>query len=630
MSSTLRILHLEDIRNDAELVRATLDEEGVACEIVLVDTRADFLRALEGGRFDLILPDYKLPSFDSLAALAIAQEKCPDVPFITVSGTIGEERAIETLKSGATDYVLKHRLSRLAPSVRRALHEARERTERRRAEEALRKSEERLKRIVEHLPEGVCLLDGNMRVTLANPLGREHLRTLTSSGEGETLSGLGGHAIEDLLTPRPDGLPHEVTPVGSSGRTFTVEARPVVEETAEGGWVLLVKDVTHEREMLERVQRQDRLASVGQMAAGIAHDFNNMLTVMMGFAQMLEMEPEVPEKIKEDLNRIFSQGQRAAQLIRQILDFSRKSVVERQPVDLVAFLKEIMKLLERTLPESIRVAVRFDRGNYLVEASLTQLQQVMTNLAVNARDALPEGGELRVRLSNLLVASGQKPPLPEMGPGDWVVWTVSDTGMGMPPEVLAHIYEPFFTTKASGLGTGLGMAQVYGIVQQHGGYIDVWSEVNRGTTFTIYLPLLQITEASVKQAEVTPQMGHGETILLVEDQADVLGIVRAMLERLSYRVLTAANGQEAQEVFGRRRAEIALVLTDMVMPGMSGMELCQALRRQDPGAKIVAMTGYPLKEGGAMPQGIAGWIDKPVTLMRMAQAVRNALDEPVR
>ncbi len=492
----------------------------------------------------------------------------------------------------------------------------------------VRESESRLEGLVRHLPEGVCLLGGDRRLVLANPPAQDSLRALGGTEVGEALVRLGGQDIEVFLKPREDGPPHGIEVGGEAERIFEVAGRPVTEG-AEGGWALVIREVTQERETQERIQRHYHLATVGQLAAGIAHDFNNLLTGVIGFAQLVEMRPDVPEAAREDLGRIVSQGHQAAQMIRQILDFSRQRDVERRPVNVIPFLKETMKLLERTLPENIRVETRFEGKEYIVQANLTQLQQVITNLAVNARDAMPEGGGLRVRLSHLRLGPGQQPPLPEMEAGDWVVWAVSDTGAGMSPEVIRHIYEPFFTTKPPGQGTGLGLAQVYGIVKQHGGHIDVKSRVGEGTAFTIYLPRIVEAEAPVRQLDVDIPKGQGETILVVEDQAEVLRLVGAILERLNYRALTASNGQEALAVYDAHGNEIALVLTDVVMPNVGGLELIRAVRKKDPEARIVAMTGYPPDElKRAFPSmDIFGWLEKPLSLDRVAQVVSEALKE---
>ncbi|MBI2952250.1 response regulator, partial [bacterium] len=464
------------------------------------------------------------------------------------------------------------------------------------------------------------------RLVLANPPAQDYLRALGGTEVGEALTRLGGQDIEVFLEPREDGPPHEIEVDGKAERVFEVEGRPVTED-AEGGWVLVIREVTQERKTQERIQRHYHLATVGQLAAGIAHDFNNLLTGVIGFAQLVEMRPDVPEAAREDLSRIVSQGHQAAQMIRQILDFSRQRDVERRSVNVIPFLKETMKLLERTLPENIRVETRFEGKECIVQANLTQLQQVITNLAVNARDAMPEGGGLRVRLSHLRLGPGQQPLLPEMEAGDWVVWAVSDTGAGMPPEVIKHIYEPFFTTKPPGQGTGLGLAQVYGIVKQHGGHIDVKSRVGEGTAFTIYLPRIVEAEAPVRQLDVDIPKGQGETILVVEDQAEVLRLVGAILERLNYRALTASNGQEALAVYDAHGDEIALVLTDMIMPKMSGIELVRALKRKSPAVPVIIMTGYRIGQEGEslLAPEVTGWLEKPLSLDRVAQVVSEAL-----
>ena len=289
-------------------------------------------------------------------------------------------------------------------------------------------------------------------------------------------------------------------------------------------------------------------------------------------------------------------------------------------------MKEQIKLLEQVLPENIRIVSEMGAGEYIVNASLTQLQQVVANLAVNARDAMPEGGELRIGFSRLRVDPDERPPLVGMEPGDWVVWTVSDTGAGMPPDVQKHIFEPFFTTKPRGEGTGLGLAQVYGIVKQHGGEIHVKSQKGKGTTFTIYLPELARAPVRVEEAGGEIPTGNGETVLVVEDEADVRGMARRLLEELNYRVLVASDGQEALVVYAERRDEISLVLSDMMMPEMGGVQLFRALKEQNPEVRVVIMTGYPLDGAELqMQQELAGVLEKPFELERVARVVGDAL-----
>jgi signal transduction histidine kinase len=281
---------------------------------------------------------------------------------------------------------------------------------------------------------------------------------------------------------------------------------------------------------------QERLAAVGELAAGLTHDFNNILSSIVGGAELLAMRSDLPTEVKEFVNTVIVQGERSASLIRKILDFSRRTVSEQRPTDVVSFLRDCINFLRRTLPENISVVTDIPSGSYIASIDIVQMQQAITNLVVNARDAMPDGGELRVELKRLTVADDARPPVPTMRPGEWIAISVSDTGFGIPPENLPRIFEPFFTTKEK--GTGLGLAQVYGIVTQHGGFIDVKSEVGKGTTFTIYLPAVSegVEERVSEEVSGVPS-GHGELILVAEDDEDVRLVIHRMLGRLNYESL---------------------------------------------------------------------------------------------
>jgi PAS domain S-box-containing protein len=384
-----------------------------------------------------------------------------------------------------------------------------------------------------------------------------------------------------------------------------------------------------EQAIQKRVQQHERMAAVGQLAAGIAHDFNNILTSIIGYTELLSYDPTISDSAKEDLSRIAGQGQRAAHLVRQILDFSRQTISPKYPLDLLVFLKETTKLLERTIPEAIHISLTVEPGDYTVLADVTQLQQALTNLAVNARDAMPTGGELRFMLTQFELLSEQNAPQPDMALGKWIALEVTDTGSGIPPEHHDKIFEPFFTTKEVGQGTGLGLAQVYGIIKQHDGYIGLRSAVDAGATFTLYLPALSSGSPESPEAIVVSDMpsGHNEVILLVEDDAQVIGVVTIMLKRLGYQVLTATNGFEGLQVFEQHRREIALVLTDMTMPKMGGAELTATLRKLDPTIKIIALTGYPLdnKAQEGLGDDFVDWLEKPVSISQLAQVIHKHL-----
>ena len=337
-------------------------------------------------------------------------------------------------------------------------------------------------RIIDAVPAGILVVDGDGRVLVANPLAATYLELLQGGSNIERLEQLGGTSLADLLA-RPGG--HEIEIETPAAGTFEVAARPLEGPVASESLLLVIHDVTQEREQQSYLQAQDRLATVGQMAAGIAHDFNNILAVIVLYSQML-LQSDLSSRDKERLKAIYEQAQRATTLVSQILDFSRRAVMERRPLQLVPFLEELADILERTLPETIAVKLTYDRGEYLVNADPTRLQQALMNLAVNARDAMPDGGDFSVRLEQ--IETGANAPLPDMAPGQWIRITVADTGEGIEPNDLPSIFDPFYTTKEPGQGTGLGLAQVYGIVKQHEGFIDVVSRPGEGTQFTIYLP----------------------------------------------------------------------------------------------------------------------------------------------
>lgn len=393
-------------------------------------------------------------------------------------------------------------------------------------------------------------------------------------------------------------------------------------------FVAVIEDITERKRLEDQSRQTQKMEVMGQLAAGIAHDLNNILTCIIGFSELVGREPNLSDEARADLARVTGQGRRASALIRQILDFSRKSIIRRQLLDLAPCVKDTAELLRRTIPETIRIALEIEPTELAVQADATQVQQVLTNLAVNARDAMPEGGELTLGLCRLSLKRGEPPPLPELPPGEWVVISVSDSGTGVPPEVLPHIFEPFFTTKSPDQGTGLGLSQVYGIVKQHEGHIDVESRVGEGTTFTIYLPgVVPGKEAAEEEASPAQTRGGGELVLVVEDEQDVRDACKRMLEHLGYRVLTAADGQQALDVYAEHQDEIALILTDAVLPHFGGVALVRALRAENPGVGVLITSGYPLGEEAQelLTLREVDWIQKPWDLDKLAEAVSRAL-----
>ncbi len=424
-----------------------------------------------------------------------------------------------------------------------------------------------------------------------------------------------------------------------------ITERKQAEEALRESHRRLEETLAELKETQEQMLHQERLAAVGQLAAGIAHDFNNILATIVLYTQMSLRAADLSPQIRKRLETITGQTDRAADLVQQILDFGRRSVLERRPLALDSFLKEVVKLLQRTLPESIQIDLAFEpaprrppsqsRGvaegpvEYLINADITRIQQVIVNLALNARDAMPNGGELHIALSR---TAGRDIQCVDCGPvigGEWIEVTVTDTGTGIAPDVLPHIFEPFFTTRAP-LGHGLGLSQVYGIIKQHEGHIDVQTQVGQGTTFRLYWPVLAMARSQDEVGESPGIMqGQGEIILVVEDDTTMRTVLADALEGLGYQTLAAGNGREALAIYEQHVDQVSLILSDWVMPSMGGLELVRELTTHHTVPKVLMLTGHPLAEEvkKAVPPNVVGWILKPLSLDQLAEAVSRALAE---
>ncbi len=500
--------------------------------------------------------------------------------------------------------------------------------ERRRLVAQIEAQAHQLQDILETVPEGVLVLQGGGAIVLANPAAQHALAILAPDIDGE-VTHLGSRPLGELLTSAPRGSWYEVQ---AGHHTYEITSRPVLHSIDADRWVVVINDVTQRREVQDHLHQQARLAAVGQLAAGIAHDFNNIMAVIVLQAELVARSGGLTVHDRERLATVNQQAQFATRLIEQILDFSRRSMLSRHPLNLVPQLKEQVMLLQRTLPEHIRVELTYDDEQCTVDADPTRVQQMIVNLAINARDAMPEGGELRLTLARLTLPEGTELSPSGIEAGDWVKLTVSDTGTGIPDDVMEHIFEPFYTTKPPGEGSGLGLAQVYGIVVQHQGHIYVESRAGAGTTFTIYLPALSL--AVPEQPPVTSNeipMGHGELVLVVEDNAPLQQAFQEMLTSWHYAVKTAANGAEALALLNREDVRVDLVLSDVVMPQMGGVALARALRAQGSTVPVILMSGHAQGQDLAAlrQEGIHTWLRKPPDLMELGQALASALHHTV-
>jgi len=408
--------------------------------------------------------------------------------------------------------------------------------------------------------------------------------------------------------------------------------RKLMEEALRQSNLRLEKTLAELRETQEQMLHQERLAAVGQLAGGIAHDFNNIMAIITLYSEITLSSSHLTPPERERMATIHEQAWRASHLVQQILDFSRKAMLQMQPINFLSLLQDQVEMLKRILPEHIRIQLicEPDGEKYMVSADQTRMQQIISNLAINARDAMPHGGKLNIELKQVTIEPGQKTPMPDIEPGAWLQLTIADTGTGIQPEVLPHIFEPFYTTKEPGSGSGLGLAQVYGIVGQHGGHVDVKTEWGQGTTFTIYMPVLTTNPLMPLAPGFTniPQ-GHGEFVLVVEDNMALRETLSEILIGLNYRIGEAANGLEALALFAEMGDKIDLVLSDVIMPEMGGKDLFLTLKAMGQSVPVVLLSGHTLDESldDLKEQGLAAWLTKPPSLESLAKALANALQK---
>ncbi len=491
----------------------------------------------------------------------------------------------------------------------------------------LRDQAQLTQQIIDTIPESVIVLDQEHQLVLANPAARTTFPDISGLQPGDFLTDIDGEPPAAFLAPTAVGEPWTEAMLGDPPRSFEVASQPLIGGYHDGGWVLVLRDVTEEHERQRYLLAQERLATVGQLAAGIAHDFNNIMGTISLYVELVQNEQNLTDAQQRHLGVISEQTRNAARLIRQIMDFSRHSDIELKPVNLASLFGETFELLQRTLPDNVALELRSSGARSFVEGDPVRLQQALMNLILNARDAMPAGGRLTLTLSNLVVADADTAPLPDMPAGVWVVIEVTDTGSGIAPDHLTHLFEPFFTTKGPTKGTGLGLAQVYGIVKQHNGSIDVRSESGQGTTFTIYIPLVEPIRQSESDRSVAEPVPQGsETVLLVEDNAALRMAVAEMLTSLGYHVWEAEDGAQALARFEREQDTIQLILSDLGMPRMDGFELYARVQELNPQIKMIIMSGYlPEQHERMLDQENLAWIEKPFEIEELAHKMRSLL-----
>ena len=811
MPKELRALIVEDSEDDALLLIRELEHQGYAVSWTRVQKAEPMRQALAEGTWDVVLSDYSMPRFSAPAALGVLQESGLDLPFIVISGTVGDELGVETMKAGAHDYLMKGNLARLGQAVQRELREAEIRREHRQGVEKIRhlnrvlravRSINRLivretdpQRIVDGACErlvsargydaawivllgaegkpgflssigfGGCLaeiaplvqadeLPACLREALSSPgaayidaqtescaqcpinqhLGAHQTLAARLEHQGETYGVMAVHlrhdlAVDDderelfleiasdiafglqtietdqalvsetafiktLFDAVPDtlfvfdpttgravrwneafrrlsgytddeiaALPAPVSfysaeeldkasdAIGEvlAGGTATVAlgliakdgqvvqteyiAAPLAGENGGAGLIIAIgRDITEQQSLEEQLRQAQKMESVGRLAGGVAHDFNNLLTIILGSCTFLTEGLAAQDPMVEDVHQIFEAGKRAERLTRQLLAFSRSQPMRPEVLDLNGLLGELHQMISRLIGEDIGLITLPCDDLWPVQADRGHLEQVIMNLAINARDAMPDGGRLTIEAANVDLAADDAAHYVEVKAGAYVMLAVSDNGHGMDAQTQRQIFDPFFTTKPKDKGTGLGLSTVYGIVRQHGGSVRVYSEPGVGTTFRIYLP--RTGGAPRPRTGLLPSLPTrvrgSETVLIVEDDPAVREVAVKIITRLGYDVLEAADGPEAWSLSERRAEPIHLLLTDVILPGPSGMVVATRLVAERPKLRVLYMSGYTdnaIVHHGVLDPGIK-FVEKPFTVEGMARAVRDALDDP--
>jgi two-component system cell cycle sensor histidine kinase/response regulator CckA len=632
-----RLLLVEDNPGDARLLREMFKEQGShETELTQVGTMREAERHLATLDFDIVLLDLGLPDAEGLGAVRRAHAAAPHVPLVVLTGLDDESLAVQTLQEGAQDYLIKGQIE--SRGLLRALRYA---VERKNMEAALFVEKERLRlqsAALEATADGVMITERDGSITWVNPAFTRitGFSAIEATGRKPSILRSGKHddAVYDTLWQTIlagqvwDG---ELTNMRKDGQLY-LEAQtitPVRDTRGEiSHFVSVKRDVSQRRRFEEQLRQSQKMEAVGRLAGGVAHDFNNILGVIMGYAEILKRRIPTADPLQGKVAEILKAADSAAGLTRQLLAFSRKQVLQPRVLDLNLVVADMDKMLRRLIGEDIELKTSLREPLGSVQADPGQIEQVLMNLVVNARDAMPGAGSLLIETAAVELDASSLTLHPGARPGPHILLAVSDTGEGMDKETVSRVFEPFFTTKALGKGTGLGLSTVYGIVEQSGGHIEVYSEKGLGTTFKVYLPRIEGTATRARlEAAPRPPLAVSETILLVEDEPSLRAMIRETLGDGGYSVLEAGTPRQALDVAAAHQGPIDAVLTDVIMPGMSGRELAERLSPLRPKAPVIYMSGYTddaIGHHGLLDAGTL-FLQKPFTANALLWKVNEAL-----
>ncbi len=621
-NSPIKVLLIDDDEDDYILTRDWFSEFQVAgCFLDWVSNYEAAIHAITKHQHDVYLIDYRLGEGNGLELLRIAVTNGCSAPMILLTGKGEREIDIQAMKAGAADYLEKSQLNAalLERSIRYALE--RKHSERKIREQAA---------LLDVATDAIFVCDLKNQILFWNKAAehlygwksQEAIGSQTAQLWQEKSSSQFQSSFNTLI--KNGAWEGELKQITKSGVEIIVESRwTLVPEFDSNSQAILVvnTDITQKKQLEGQFFRAQRLESIGTLASGIAHDLNNVLAPILMTAQLLESQLH-DDRSKRLLPIIVNNAKRGANLVKQVLSFTRGIEGDRTPLQLKHLITEIQQVIRETFPKLIQVITQIDPDLWTVSANATQLHQVLMNLCVNARDAMPDSGTLTISAENLFIDENYAKMNIEAKVGNYISIIISDTGIGMSSQIIDRIFEPFFTTKELGKGTGLGLSTVLGIVKSHGGFINVYSEPRKGSKFQVYLPALQIPEIN-EDSEPHLPIGNGELILVVDDEDSIRDITKTSLETFNYKAITASDGIEAIALYAEHRNEISIVLTDIVMPIMDGLTTIRTLKKINPMVKIIAVSGLISsdKMNTVTEVGVKAFLSKPYTAKQLLQTI---------
>ena len=640
-AAPIKVLLVDDDEDDYLITRDLVSRVRESrYQLEWINNYNEGLAAIKRGEHDICLLDYRLGERTGLELLRELQSFKARPPIILLTGQGDQEIDIEAMKAGAADYLVKGRLT--ADTLERSIRFALERI---RTQETVRHERDFISGIMETSPSGIVVTDCDGKITFANRRAGEVLKLSEPAAQTANVLNWRVADMDGNLLPGQTSLLKNVLVSGEAaldlhhviefpdGQRAILSSNATPLFTAEGridGMIVTVDDITQRLTLETQLRQSQKMDSLGQLAAGVAHDINNVLTIIQGHAGLLLAGAQPDSDAAKSASQIVAASDRAAGFIRHLLAFSRKQIYRTKILDLNTVLRNLESLLPRMLGTPITLAVNYSEQLPNIAADTALVEQIVMNLAINARDAMPKGGRLVIETSALDLDPVSVRRHPEGRTGRFVYLTVTDNGCGMEPGVIHRIFEPFFTTKETGKGTGLGLATVYAAVKQLHGWIEVQSQVGSGTTFKIFLPASDqaIATPATPPPPVENVQGGKETILVAEDEPALLELMRSTLGQYHYQVLTASSGSEALELWERHNGNVDLVLTDLIMPGgMTGRELAAELKKKKPGLKVIFTSGFNASAVGKdAANGDTTFLPKPYLPDEVARLVRNTLD----